>query len=188
MHIFELLILAVGVSMDACAVSVCKGLALRRISLRHCLWVGLWFGAFQALLPLAGYVLGARFRQYITSIDHWISFGLLVFLGIRMIAEAIKDEPSEPDAALSCRHMLILSLATSIDALALGVTFAFLEVPILPAICLIGVVTFILSAVSVKIGNLFGAKWKSGAELAGGIILCIIGCKILLDHLGFLPF
>ncbi len=187
MGILELLLLAVGVSMDAFAVAICKGFALRGVRLRHCLWVGLWFGAFQALMPLAGYLLGVQFRALITAVDHWIAFALLAFLGIKMIWEALSQKQEEcPDDSLSARHMLVLAIATSIDALALGVTFAFLQVQLIPAVCSIGLTTFVISAVGVKLGSKFGEAFKNKAELFGGIILIGIGLKILLEHLGIL--
>ena len=183
MGLWELFILAVGVSMDACAVAICKGLALRRVTVKNCLWVGLWFGFFQGLMPLVGYLLGAQFKEYITAVDHWIAFGLLAFLGIRMIVEAVSHKEETPDASLAPRHMLALAIATSIDALALGVTLAFLDVQILPAVSFIGIITFALSAIGVKAGSICGAKFKSKAELTGGVILILIGIKILLEHL-----
>lgn len=188
MGFLELLILAVGLSMDAFAVSICKGLALPKISLKNTALVGLWFGGFQALMPVAGYFLGFRFREKITSIDHWIAFVLLAVIGLNMIKEACsKDcgcETEETDASLDFRSMLILAIATSIDALAVGITFAFLDVQLLSAVTLIGVTTFLLSAAGVKIGNAFGIRYKSRAELTGGIILILLGAKILLEHLG----
>lgn len=183
MGLVELFVLAIGVSMDACAVAICKGLALPKATLKNGLWIGLWFGIFQGLMPLAGYFLGISFKDYITAFDHWIAFGLLLFLGGKMIKEALSHDEMPPDASLSCKNMLILAIATSIDAMAVGVTFAFLNVQIVPAVCFIGLVTFALSAVGVKIGSVFGAKFKSKAELVGGIILILIGIKILLEHL-----
>lgn len=188
MGLLELFILAVGVSMDACAVAICKGLALPRVTVKNSLWVGLWFGLFQGLMPLVGYLLGAQFKDYITAIDHWIAFGLLVFLGIKMIKEAVTHKDETPDASLAPKHMLVLAIATSIDALALGVTFAFLDVHILPAVCFIGTITFVLSALGVKLGSVCGVKFQSKAELLGGIILILLGTKILLEHLGVFDF
>lgn len=184
MSLFSLFILAVGLSMDACAVSICKGLALKKITLKEAGIVGLWFGGFQALMPLIGYMLGSQFEQYITSIDHWIAFVLLSFLGLSMMKEALSKDEEEADDSLDVKTMLLLAVATSIDALAVGITFAFLQVDIVPAVSFIGVTTFVLSAIGVKVGNLFGTKYKSKAELAGGIILIVIGIKILLEHLG----
>ncbi len=188
MSIFELLLLAVGLSMDAFAVAVCKGLATGKVRFRHMLIPGIWFGAFQALMPLIGYFLGARFEKYIVSVDHWIAFVLLVGIGANMLREARQDESGEEDASLSVKVMLPLALATSIDALAVGITFAFLQVRIVPAVSFIGVVTFLLSMAGVKIGSLFGARWRKRAELAGGVILILLGIKILLEHLGVISF
>lgn len=186
MSLGSLFVLAVGLSMDACAVAICKGLAMQKASLKKAMIVGLWFGGFQALMPAIGYILGSQFEQYIVSIDHWIAFVLLCFIGGNMIKESLSKEEEEANASLAVKDMILLAVATSIDALAVGVTFAFLQVQILPAVSFIGVITFVLSAVGVKIGNLFGCKFKSKAELAGGIILIIMGTKILLEHLGIL--
>ena len=185
MSIIELFIIAVGLSMDAFAVSVCKGLSVSRAKKSHLIITGLYFGGFQALMPLIGYLLGVNFRHMITSVDHWIAFILLALIGVNMIREA-REESEELDASFSVKAMLPLAIATSIDALAVGITFAFLHVQIVPAITFIGVTTFILSVIGVKIGNLFGAKYKSYAEIAGGIVLILLGTKILLEHLGFL--
>ena len=227
MGLLELFILAIGLSMDAFAVSICKGLALPKINLKSAGIVGLWFGAFQALMPLIGYLLGVNFRSYIVSIDHWIAFVLLALIGANMIKEALSDDDEEEEVEIrnlkrgseegtigvcsldSCsisptgqvalsrkdngikeilgfKTMFLLAVATSIDALAMGVTFAFLNVNIIPAISFIGVVTFTCSAIGVKIGNVFGLKYKSKAEIAGGVILILLGCKILIEHLGIL--
>lgn len=186
MSLLSLFILAVGLSMDAFAVSVCKGLAMKKITLKKASLVGLWFGAFQALMPVLGYLLGRQFERYITSIDHWIAFALLSAIGISMIREALSKEEKCANDSLDIKTMFLLAVATSIDALAVGVTFAFLQVDILPAVSFIGAATFVLSAVGVKIGNAFGVRYKSKAELAGGIILIFIGLKILLEHLGLL--
>ena len=227
MGLLELFILAIGLSMDAFAVSICKGLALPKINLKSAGIVGLWFGAFQALMPLMGYLLGVNFRSYIVSIDHWIAFVLLALIGANMIKEALSDDDEEEEVEIrnlkrgseegtigvcsldSCsisptgqvalsrkdngikeilgfKTMFLLAVATSIDALAMGITFAFLNVNIIPVISLIGVVTFTCSAIGVKIGNIFGLKYKSKAEIAGGVILILLGCKILIEHLGIL--
>jgi putative Mn2+ efflux pump MntP len=170
--------------MDAFAVSVCKGLALKNITPKKACIVGLWFGGFQASMPFIGYLLGSRFKQYITSVDHWIAFILLGIIGGTMIKEALSKDEDEADDSLDIKTMFLLAVATSIDALAVGVTFAFLHVDIIPAVSFIGIITFILSAIGVKVGNVFGTKYKSKAELAGGIILIGIGFKILLEHLG----
>lgn len=186
MSLFELFLLAVGLSMDAFAVAICKGLALKEARGRHMALVGLWFGGFQALMPVVGYFVGVQFKDAITAIDHWIAFGLLAVIGGNMIREALSGEEEEADASLAPRNMLLLALATSIDALAVGVGFAFLSVNITAAAGFIGVVTFLLSGAGVKVGSLFGAKYKSRAELAGGVILILLGTKILLEHLGVL--
>ena len=180
----ELLLIAVGLSMDAFAVSICKGLSLKKLRARDALLVGLYFGGFQFLMPVIGWALGYRFKHVIESVDHWIAFGLLTVIGVSMIREARQAEEFNDD--LSFRTMLLLAIATSIDALAVGVTFAFLQVRILPAAGLIGVTTFLLSALGVYIGHLFGLKYKAKAEIAGGVILIFIGAKILLEHLGFI--
>ncbi|MCR5576499.1 MAG: manganese efflux pump MntP family protein [Oscillospiraceae bacterium] len=186
MSLLELLLIAVGLSMDAFAVSVCKGLSLRGLKPKHAVLVGLYFGGFQALMPVIGWLLGYRFERFITSFDHWIAFALLTAIGVSMIREAKKAEELNDD--LGFRTMLLLAVATSIDALAVGVTFAFLSVRIVPAACLIGLTTFLLSALGVYIGHIFGLKYKAKAELAGGIILIGIGLKILLEHLGLISF
>ena len=185
MGLWELLILSVGLAMDAFAVSICKGLSVQKLNLRHMVITGLYFGGFQAFMPLIGYLLGRQFETLIVSVDHWIAFILLALIGINMIRES-REEAEEFNGSFAIKAMLPLALATSIDALAVGVTFAFLKVDILTAIGLIGVVTFVLSAVGVQIGNIFGSKFKSKAELAGGIVLVVMGLKILLEHLGIL--
>lgn len=186
MDIFTLFTLAVGLSMDAFAVSVCKGLAAGMLSFRHMAAAGLWFGGFQALMPVLGYFLGAQFKDKITAIDHWIAFVLLGFIGINMIRESMEKEDVCPNPGIDPRTMLPLAVATSIDALAVGVTFAFLDVNIVAAAAFIGITTFVLSAAGVKVGNVFGSRYKAKAELAGGIILILLGIKILLEHLGIL--
>ena len=186
MSLIELLLIAVGLSMDAFAVSVCKGLSVRKAEPRHSLIVGAYFGGFQALMPALGYVLGRQFESLITSVDHWIAFVLLGIIGGNMIREALKGDAEEMDDSFTFRTMLPLAIATSIDALAMGVTFAFLQVQIVPAVLFIGVITFVLSAIGLKVGNVFGAKYKSRAELFGGVVLVLMGVKILLEHLGIL--
>lgn len=183
MSLLSLFLIAVGLSMDAFAVSICKGLAMKKITIKKAGIVGLWFGGFQALMPLIGYFLGSRFEKYITSIDHWIAFVLLVLIGLSMIKEALSKEEECANDSLDAKTMLLLAVATSIDALAVGVTFAFLQVNIVPAVSFIGIITFLLSAVGIKVGNVFGIKYKAKAELAGGIILILMGCKILMEHL-----
>ena len=178
----ELLLIAVGLSMDAFAVSICKGLSIKKLGASHAALVGLYFGGFQALMPLIGWALGYRFEHIIESVDHWIAFALLVIIGLSMIREANQAEELNDD--LGFKTMVLLAVATSIDALAVGVTFAFLQVRILPAASLIGVTTFLISAVGVYIGHVFGLKYRAKAEIAGGVILIGIGLKILLEHLG----
>ena len=185
MSIWDLFILAVGLSMDAFAVSVCKGLSLGKIKPKHMCIAGAWFGGFQALMPLIGYFLGSFFAEMIEKYDHWVAFVLLAIIGGNMIKESFgKDE--KVDSSMDVKSMLLLAIATSIDALAVGVTFAFWQVQIVPAVSFIGVITFIFSAVGVKIGSLFGTKYKSKAELFGGIVLVLIGIKILLEGIGVL--
>ncbi len=186
MGFFSLFAIAVGLSMDAFAVSVCKGLAMQKVTFRKTFIVGLWFGGFQALMPAVGFLLGVQFESYITAIDHWIAFALLALIGVSMIREALSKEEENVNDSLDVRTMAVLAVATSIDALAVGITFAFLQVQILPAVSFIGVTTLVLSMAGVKIGNLFGIRYKSRAELAGGVILILIGLRILLEHLGIL--
>ena len=187
MDLLSLLLLAVGLSMDAFAVSVCKGLAVGKVKAKHMCIVGAWFGGFQALMPTVGYLLGTRFEKYITAVDHWIAFVLLLLIGANMIREALsKDEEGEADASLSFKTMFLMAVATSIDALAVGITFAFLQVNIVPAALTIGATTFLISAIGVKVGSVFGLRYKKRAEIAGGVILCLLGVKILLEHLGAL--
>ena len=187
MSLTELFILAVGLSMDAFAVSMCKGLALRHAAPRDMLKAGAYFGGFQAGMPLVGYLLGAAFSDAISAVDHWIAFLLLGFIGVNMIRES-RGEAEECSDAMDVRTMLLMAVATSIDALAVGISFAFLSVDILPAALLIGCTTFLLSAAGCYIGRAFGTRYKAGAELAGGIILIFIGLKILLEHLGLINF
>lgn len=183
MGVVELLLIALGLSMDAFAVSVGKGLSVQKIKPRHSLSVGVWFGGFQALMPLIGYFLGVSFASMVESFDHWIAFILLGIIGFNMIREALSDDECEvthPD--FSARSMLMMAIATSIDALAVGVSFAFLHIDIWSAAAIIGVTTFILSVVGLRIGNIFGCRYKSKAELAGGAILMIMGVKIVVEH------
>ena len=191
MSILELLLIAVGLSMDAFAVSVCKGLATRQLRWRHYLIIGAWFGGFQALMPSIGYLLGSTFESYITAVDHWVAFFLLCLIGGSMVKEALsKDgEAGADNSSFAFRNMLLLAVATSIDALAVGVTFALLPgVSIVAAVSFIGATTFLLSAAGLKAGNIFGLRYKSRAELTGGILLILMGGKILLEHLGILTF
>ena len=186
MDLLTLLTLAVGLAMDAFAVSICKGLAMREKVLKKGIIVGLWFGGFQALMPTIGFFLGTQFKDQITSIDHWIAFVLLGVIGINMVKEALSNEEEQADDSIAVKEMFMLAVATSIDALAVGITFAFLNVHIVSAVSMIGVCTFLISFAGVKIGNIFGTKYKSKAELAGGIILILLGFKILFEHLHIL--
>ncbi len=185
MELLTLTAIAIGLAMDAFAVSIGKGLSVKKIEQRHTLSVGLWFGGFQALMPLVGYMLGVSFSSLVQHIDHWIAFGLLGFIGVNMIREALSgdDECDESAADFSVRKMLLLAIATSIDALAVGVSFAFLGVNIWTAVLLIGVITMILSMIGLRIGNIFGCRYKSKAEIAGGCVLILMGCKILFEHI-----
>lgn len=187
MGFWELVVLAAGLSMDAFAVSICKGLALQRVSWKECCIAGLWFGGFQALMPLLGYLLGTQFEQFVTSVDHWIAFVLLGIIGGNMIREALSKDEDKLDGSLAFKTMLLLAIATSIDALAVGITFAFLPgTHIVPAVALIGSITFVFSAAGIRLGNVFGLRYKRKAEFAGGVILILLGTKILLEHLGVL--
>ena len=188
--VIELLLIGVGLSMDAFAVSVCKGLAMRKVNKKQAFIIGLFFGGFQALMPMIGWALGTQFESYITSIDHWIAFVLLALIGGKMVIEATKTEEEQEikqmDPPLDMKEMLLLAIATSIDALAVGITFAFLQYPIVEAMLIIGLTTFVLSIIGVYVGNAFGSRYQKRAEMAGGIILILIGLKILLEHLGIL--
>lgn len=187
MSLGELFIIAVGLSMDAFAVSICKGLSVGRATGRQALLAGLWFGGFQAAMPLAGYLLGVSFSSLITRIDHWIAFLLLSLIGANMIRESLsKEEECGCDTAFDAKSMFPLAVATSIDALAVGITFAFLKVSIVPAVSFIGIITFLFSAVGIKAGNVIGSGNKTRAEFAGGVVLILMGTKILLEHLGLL--
>ena len=183
MDLLSLFLIAVGLSMDAFAVSVCKGLATPKYKLKYSMICGAWFGGFQALMPAVGYLLGVNFKKYITAIDHWIAFVLLALIGFNMIREALKNDDEGADPSFTAKSMLLLAVATSIDALAIGITFAFLDVNIVAAVLFIGVCTFVISAAGVKIGSAFGTRFKSKAEIAGGAILIILGLRILVEHL-----
>ena len=190
MSLLELFLIAVGLSMDAFAVSICKGLSTRKLQAKHYLCVGLWFGGFQALMPTIGYLLGSTFERYITRYDHWVAFVLLLIIGGNMIKEALGPESeAEENSSFRFKTMLLLAVATSIDALAVGITFALLpDVPIGAAVGFIGATTFVFSAAGLKVGNLFGLRFQKKAELVGGGILILIGLKILLEHLGVIAF
>ncbi len=185
----EIFLIGVGLAMDAFAVSICKGLGMTKLNKKQAVIIALYFGGFQALMPLIGWILGIRFQQYIVAVDHWIAFVLLAFIGGKMIYESIKGEEEEievKDAPLDHKELVVLAIATSIDALAVGITFAFLNTPIVPAITIIGITTFFICLLGVVVGNIFGSKYKNKAEFAGGAILVLIGLKILLEHLGIL--
>ncbi len=185
MNFLSLFIIAVGLSMDAFAVSICKGLSMSRMKWKNAVLAGVYFGGFQALMPLIGYLLGSQFEEHIVSVDHWIAFILLGIIGFNMIRES-REEGESMDDSFDVKTMLLLAVATSIDALAVGVTFAFLRVQILPAVCFIGVTTFCFAVVGIRIGNVFGSRYRSKAEFAGGIILIVMAFKILFEHLGIL--
>lgn len=188
MGFFEIVMIAVGLSMDAFAVAICKGLASKKAKIKNMFTVGAWFGAFQAIMPTVGYYLGSSFEKYIRSVDHWVAFVLLSMIGINMIRESFSKE-EEANDDMSFATMLLLAVATSIDALAVGISFAFLGIKSIPeTVCLIGIITFVLSCIGYCVGNRFGSKYKSRAELIGGIILIIIGLKILLEHMGIINF
>ena len=189
MGITELVLIALGLSMDAFAVAICKGLSVQWLSPKHYLIIGAWFGGFQALMPTLGYLLGSAFEQYITKYDHWVAFVLLALRGANMIKEGFSKEDDSTNSSFGFSTMVILALATSIDALAVGITFALLpNVNIFAAVSLIGVIAFALSCVGLKAGHIFGLRYKSKAEVAGGVILMLMGAKILLEHLGLISF
>ena len=187
----EVLLIAVGLSMDAFAAAVCKGLAMPKLRVGQALVIALFFGGFQALMPVIGYLLGSQFESLITPVDHWIAFALLAFIGGKMLYDAFSgedDEDAASDGRLDVREVAMLAVATSIDALAVGITFAFLHVDIVVAASQIGVTTFVLSFIGVAVGHAFGARFEKPATIAGGVVLILIGAKILLEHLGLLPF
>ena len=189
MGFLELFLIGVGLSMDAFAVAICQGLSMTRIKWGHALTVGLYFGGFQALMPLLGWVLGSQFSGYIQQYDHWVAFVLLSFIGGNMLKEGFSKDTETTDSSFGVSAMAVLAVATSIDALAVGITFALLpDVNIIAAVCFIGAITFIISGIGLKVGNVFGLKYKNKAEIAGGIILILIGIKILLEHLGVINF
>lgn len=188
MTFFELLLIAIGLSMDAFSVSICKGLTTKKFSWCMALICGLWFGLFQALMPIIGYFLGAQFQELIEAYDHWIAFGLLFLIGANMIREAVWGKEEEQDGSLGFKTMVLLAIATSIDALAVGVSFACIQVKLWSSVLIIGITTFLFSVLGVKIGNVFGSKYERLASIVGGIILILIGLKILLEHLGVISF
>ena len=183
MGLWELFVIALGLSMDAFAVSICKGLSVRTCRPRHMLICGLYFGIFQALMPLIGYILGSQFESLVTAVAPYIAFALLAFIGVNMIREARSGDEEAATDDFSFRAMLPLAVATSIDALAAGVSFAFLQVDIVPAVAFIGVTTFVCCVIGVKVGSLFGSKYKQSAEFFGGLVLILMGFKILMEHL-----
>lgn len=188
MTVWELILIAVGLSMDAFAVALGKGLSMRALNIKGGMIIAAFFGFFQMLMPVIGWILSSAFQKYIEAFDHWIAFGLLMFLGVRMIIEAVRknDDESIAEYRVDIKELLLLAVATSIDALAVGITFAFLKVNIWSSICIIGPITFAISLAGVFIGHKFGVRFKEKAEIAGGLILCLIGIKILLEHLGIL--
>ena len=192
MGFVELFLIGVGLSMDAFAVSICKGLGMSRLNMRQAVVISLFFGGFQALMPLIGWALGSQLADLITPIDHWIAFALLAFVGGKMLWDAFHEDDGEDgeakDAKLDLKELLMLAIATSIDALAVGITFAFLQVAIVPSVIIVGVTTFVLSFVGVAVGHFFGARFEKPATIAGGVVLILIGAKILLEHLGVIAF
>lgn len=192
MGFVELFLIGVGLSMDAFAVSICKGLGMSRLNMRQAAAISLFFGGFQALMPLIGWALGSQLTDFITPIDHWIAFGLLVFVGGKMLWDAFheddEDEGVQTDEKLDLKELLMLAIATSIDALAVGITFAFLQVAIVPSITIIGLTTFVISFAGVAVGHFFGARFEKPATIVGGVVLILIGVKILLEHLGVIAF
>lgn len=188
MGALELLLLSIGLGMDAFAVSVCKGISMKKMDWKKAIIIGLYFGGFQALMPVIGYYLGSTFESLIISVDHWIAFILLGIIGGKMIKDSFGDESENCNDDVSFKTMFVLAVATSIDALAVGITFAFLNVNLILAITLIGIITFVLAVIGTKIGNRFGDAYERNAELVGGCILILLGLKILLEHLGIINF
>ena len=186
MSLIEIILLSIGLAMDAFAVAICKGLSMKKMNWKNAIIIALYFGVFQALMPVLGYFLGTTFENLVTSIDHWLAFILLVAIGGNMIKEAFSKDEEGKDDRIDFKTMIVLAIATSIDALAIGITFAFLNVNIMLSVSCIGIITFAISLIGVKIGNRFGDKFQNKAELLGGIILIILGLKILLEHLGIL--
>lgn len=192
MGVIELLLIGVGLSMDAFAVAICKGLCMKRLDVRQALVIALFFGGFQALMPLVGWALGTQFEQFITPVDHWIAFALLAFIGGKMLWDSFHEDDEgmacAADGRLDLRELTMLAVATSIDALAVGITFAFLRVDIVLSVGLIGATTFLLSLAGVAVGHRFGARYEKPATIVGGVVLILIGVKILLEHLGVIAF
>ena len=188
MEIYEILLIGIGLAMDAFAVSICKGLSMKKMNWKNAVIIALYFGVFQALMPLIGYFLGMTFESIVTTFDHWVAFALLTLIGGGMIKESFDDEDEKKNDRVDFKTMVVLAIATSIDALAVGITFAFFDVNIVLAVSIIGIITFIISVLGVKIGNRFGDKYQNKAQLMGGIILVLLGFKILLEHLGIISF
>lgn len=188
MEIYEILLISIGLAMDAFAVSICKGLSMKKMNWKNAVIIALYFGVFQALMPLIGYFLGMTFESIVTTFDHWVAFALLTLIGGGMIKESFDDEDEKKNDRVDFKTMVVLAIATSIDALAVGITFAFFDVNIVLAVSIIGIITFIISVLGVKIGNRFGDKYQNKAQLMGGIILVLLGFKILLEHLGIISF
>ena len=192
MDFVELLLIGVGLSMDAFAVAICKGLGMSRLNMKQAAVIALFFGAFQAIMPFIGWAAGSWLADLITPIDHWVAFALLAFVGGKMLWDAFHeegdDDPDEMDAKLDLKELLMLAIATSIDALAVGITFAFLQVSIVPSVTIIGCTTFVISFAGVAVGHFFGARFEKPATIVGGVVLILIGVKILLEHLGILVF
>ena len=184
MGILEILLISVGLAMDAFAVAICKGLSMKKMNWKKAIIIGLYFGIFQAIMPVIGYYLGSTFEEFVKNIDHWIAFGLLAFIGGNMIKEALNKESEEVNDDTGVKTMSLLAIATSIDALAVGITFALLDINLILSVLLIGIITFLLSIIGVKIGNKFGVKYKSKAEAMGGLLLILLGIKIVIEHLG----
>ena len=188
MGAIEILLISIGLAMDAFAVSICKGLSMKKMNWKNVVIIALYFGVFQALMPLIGYFLGMTFESIVTTFDHWVAFALLTLIGGGMIKESFDDEDDKKNDKVDFKTMVVLAIATSIDALAIGITFAFFDVNIVLAVSIIGIITFIISVLGVKIGNRFGDKYQNKAQLMGGIILVLLGFKILLEHLGIISF
>lgn len=188
MEIYEILLIGIGLAMDAFAVSICKGLSMKKMNWKNAIIIALYFGVFQALMPLIGYFLGMTFESIVTTFDHWVAFALLTLIGGGMIKESFDDEDDKKNDKVDFKTMVVLAIATSIDALAIGITFAFFDVNIVLAVSIIGIITVIISVLGVKIGNRFGDKYQNKAQLMGGIILVLLGFKILFEHLGIISF
>ena len=188
MGILEIILLGIGLAMDAFAVSICKGLSMKRMNWKNAMIIAFYFGVFQAIMPAIGYFLGTTFESFVTAIDHWIAFILLSFIGGNMIKESFNSEDEDKNDRVDFKTMIVLAIATSIDALAVGITFAFFDVNVIVAVSIIGVITFFISLLGVKVGNKFGDKYQNKAELMGGILLVLLGIKILVEHLNIIHF